>query len=128
VATTISTVNAEKQDLTKEVSAKTNAAMAAIKRSMASARSAVKPNPSSSSTPQPRQKSSSSSTSSPKTNLNPLSKTDRSPSISSPDSPSTSVTVTKRMPSTCADDVANETKLTKTGPVLYAPPSLFASA
>ncbi|KAF9644589.1 hypothetical protein BDM02DRAFT_3131665 [Thelephora ganbajun] len=77
VTSTTSNANTKTQDLTNQVSAKSNAAMAAIKRSIASTKSAMKPNPSSSSTlqlPQPVQKSTSSSS---KTSLNPLSKTDR---------------------------------------------------
>lgn len=78
--TTTSNVNTKAQDLANGVSARSNAAMAAIKRSMASTKSSAKPTPSSSALqpPQSTQKSSSSSTSSPsKTHLNPLSKTDR---------------------------------------------------
>ena len=81
VTTTTPNVNTKTQNLTNEMSAKSNAAMAAFKRSVASTKSTVKPKPSSSSTvrpPQPVQEMRSSSTSSSsKTTLNPLSKTDR---------------------------------------------------
>ncbi|KAF9781607.1 hypothetical protein BJ322DRAFT_1077185 [Thelephora terrestris] len=121
-------VSTKAQDIASDVSAKSNAAMAAIKRSMASAKSSAKPTPSSSSNlqpPQPIQKSTSSSTSSSsKTNLNPLLKTDRPPSFPSPKPLLTSVTNIERTPSTCAD-VANEMKLVYTP---YRLPSLFASA
>lgn len=76
-----SSASTQARGLGNDESPMSNAAMAAIKRSMASTKFTVKPTPSSSSKvepPQPVQKLSSTSTSSSsKTTLNPLSATDR---------------------------------------------------
>ncbi|KAF9781559.1 hypothetical protein BJ322DRAFT_1076920 [Thelephora terrestris] len=120
------TVNTKAQGHANEVSAKRNAAMAAIKRSMVSTNS-LKADTSSSAL-RPAQMSSPSTTSSSKKSPNSLPNIDRSPSPPSGNSPPTPVPLSKPTPSTCAEDVADETRLMSSGPRLYAPPSLFASA
>lgn len=125
--TSTDNADAKMQGPANETSARRNAAMAAIKRSMASA-SSVKPNSKSSAVQPPRPVSKPSAlsiSSTSKTTLRVLPKAERSPSP--PSATSTPAPLRNRTPSTCADDVANEAKLTKSGPTLYAPPSLFAS-